>query len=144
MLLIGTYVAQSAIQGLGVFAGEAVGRGRLMWSLNSKFDIFIQEHELEEFPPYMRNYLAHYAYPHMDMPGVLVLDSDNGKFMNHSLSPNTDFRVFDKGYALVDIAAGDEITCNYFEFDPRFMGLFAGRASTAEARPNGNGSSATR
>ena len=134
MLLIGTYVTPSAIQGLGVFAGEAVARGRLMWSLNPKFDIFIREQELDEFPPQMREYLAHYAYPHLELPGVMILDSDNGKFMNHSLSPNTDFRVFDKGYALVDIAAGDEITCNYFEFDPRFTGLFgAGRAASAEA-----------
>ena len=93
----------------------------------------------------MREYLAHYAYPHLELPGVMILDSDNGKFMNHSLSPNTDFRVFDKGYALVDIAAGDEITCNYFEFDPRFTGLFgAGRAASTEARPNGNGSSKKR
>ncbi|HCL61192.1 MAG TPA: hypothetical protein DIC31_01710 [Rhizobiales bacterium] len=105
-----------------------------MWSLNPKFDIFIREQEFEELPPHMREYLAHYAYPHLELPGVMILDSDNGKFMNHSLSPNTDFRVFDKGYALVDIAAGDEITCNYFEFDPRFTGLFgAGRAASAEA-----------
>ena len=60
--------------------------------------------------------------------------------MNHSLSPNTDFRIFDKGYALVDIAAGDEITCNYFEFDPRFTGMFgAGRAAAVRTRPHGNG-----
>jgi hypothetical protein len=60
------------------------------------------------------------------MPGVVIVDSDNGRFMNHSLSPNTDFRIFDKGYALVDIARGDEITCNYYEFDPTFAGLFPG------------------
>jgi hypothetical protein len=44
--------------------------------------------------------------------------------MNHCLSPNTDFRIFDRGYALVDIAPGDEITCNYHEFDPSFVGFF--------------------
>jgi hypothetical protein len=51
------------------------------------------------------------------MPGVVCLESDHGKFMNHSLTPNTDFSVFDKGYALTDIAQGDEITCNYHECD---------------------------
>ena len=52
-----------------------------------------------------------------------VLDCDDGKFMNHSEQPNTDFRVFDKGYALTDIAVGEEITCNYYEFDPAFRGF---------------------
>ena len=50
--------------------------------------------------------------------GVQVFPS-----MNHNVRPNTDFRVFDKGYAIVDIAAGEEITCNYFEFDPEFRGF---------------------
>ena len=71
----------------------------------------------------MHDYIARYSYPHLEMPGVVVVDSDNGRFMNHSMQPNTDFRVFDKGYALVDIAAGEEITCNYHEFDPGFREL---------------------
>jgi hypothetical protein len=53
-----------------------------------------------------------------------MLESDYGKFMNHSLTPNTDFRVFDKGYALTDIARGEEITCNYHECDLTFPGFF--------------------
>ena len=59
--------------------------------------------------------------------------------MNHNERPNTDFTVFDRGYALVDIQKGEEITCNYFEFDPSFAGF--GHASTAEAlseRPHTN------
>lgn len=126
MLLIGTYVAQSQIQGLGVFAGEFVPAGRLIWSLNPKFDIFVQETEIGTLPPHMQSFISRYSYPHLDMPGFVVVDVDNGRFMNHSLSPNTDFRIFDKGYAVTDIAAGDEITCNYHEFDPNFMGIFAG------------------
>jgi SET domain-containing protein len=124
MLLISTYLAPSAIEGLGVFAGEPVRRGQLMWSLHPKFDIFVQMGKIESYPPHMQDYIARYTYPHLEMPGVVILDSDNGKFMNHSLKPNTDFRIFDKGYALVDIAHGEEITCNYHEFDPRFVGFF--------------------
>jgi hypothetical protein len=55
--------------------------------------------------------------------------------LNHSLKPNTDFRIFDKGYALVDIPQGDEITCNYHEFDPTFAGYFpAVQAAVSAAR----------
>ena len=124
MLTVSTYLAPSAIDGLGVFSGEYIERGRLLWSLNPKFDIFIHASEIEAYPPFLREFVARYTYPHLEMPGVVVLDSDNGRFMNHTLTPNTDFRIFDKGYALFDIAQGEELTCNYHEFDPNFVGYF--------------------
>lgn len=124
MLLINTYVAQSEIQGLGVFAGESVARGSLIWELHPKFDISIDATEISTLPEHVRVFLARYTYPHLEMPGFVVLDADGGRYMNHSLTPNTDFRIFDKGFALVDIAVGEEITCNYFEFDPTFTGFF--------------------
>jgi SET domain-containing protein len=133
MLTVSSYVAPSAIEGLGVFAGEPIARGQLMWSLDPKFDIFIQVSEIEAYPAHLQDYLARYTYPHLEMGGVVILDSDNGKFMNHSLAPNTDFRIFDKGYALVDIARGDEITCNYHEFDQGFAGFFTGVPATLSA-----------
>lgn len=74
-------------------------------------------------PAHMQDYVARYSYPHLEIDGVRIVDCDDGKFMNHTERPNTDFRVFDKGYAIVDIAAGEEITCNYFEFDPDFRGF---------------------
>ena len=146
MLLISTYLAQSSIEGIGVFAAEPVARGRLMWSLNTKFDVFVHPHEIEGLPPHMQDFIARYSYPHLEMPGVVIVDSDNGRFMNHSLSPNTDFRIFDKGYALVDIAVGGELTCNYHEFDPSFRGFFAvpPPAKTNGRRARANGSSARR
>jgi SET domain-containing protein len=134
MLMLSTYLAPSAIEGLGVFAGEFIERGRLVWSLNPKFDIFIPVTEIETYPLHMQDYIARYTYPHLEMEGVVILDSDNGKFMNHSLAPNTDFRIFDTGYALIDIAQGEELTCNYHEFDPSFAGYFPNiQAAAADA-----------
>jgi SET domain-containing protein len=126
MLLISTYVAPSSIQGLGVYAGEFIEGGRLIWSLNPKFDIFVHESEIGALPPHMQTFMAHFGYPHLEMAGFVILDADNGRFMNHSLAPNTDFRIFDKGYAIADIAEGEEITCDYHEFDPNFVGFFSG------------------
>jgi len=124
MLTVSTYLAPSAIEGLGVFTGEYIERGKLLWSLNPKFDIFIDPSEVNAYPPFLQDFISRYTYPHLERPGVVVLDSDNGRFMNHSLAPNTDFRIFDKGYALFDIAPGEELTCNYYEFDPTFVGFF--------------------
>ncbi len=140
MLTVSSYVAPSAIEGLGVFAGEFIPAGRLMWDLNPKFDIFIDRLEIESFPQHMQDFIARYSYPHLERPGVVVVDSDNGRFMNHCLTPNTDFRVFDKGYALVDISRGEELTCNYHEFDPTFAGFFpAVQAAMSAARLHAGG-----
>jgi SET domain-containing protein len=125
MMLFRTYVAMSEIQGLGVFAGEFIPKGSKIWALDPKFDLLITPNEVEALPPHMQEFVGRYGYPHMELPGIIVLDSDHGKFMNHSLTPNTDFRVFDVGYALVDIAEGEEINCNYFEFNPAFRGFAA-------------------
>jgi SET domain-containing protein len=145
MLMVSTYLAPSAIEGLGVFAGESIKREHLLWSLNSQFDVFVKQSEIEELPPHMQDYLARYCYPHLEMPGLIVLDGDNGRYMNHSLAPNTDFRIFDKGYALVDIGQGDELTCNYHEFDPTFTGFFDNpRAEVANRWPRANGRSQRR
>jgi SET domain-containing protein len=123
MMLVRTFVASSAIQGLGVFAGEFIPAGRQLWMLNPKFDIFVHVHEIAMLPAHMQDYVARYSYPHLEISGVRILDCDDGKFMNHSEQPNTDFRVFDKGFAIADIAVGKEITCNYSEFDPAFTGF---------------------
>ncbi len=120
MLMVSTYLAPSAIEGLGVFAGEFIERGRLVWSLNPLFDISIRESEIEGLPQHMQDFIKRYTWTYLKMPGVVFLEGDYGKFMNHSLTPNTDFRVFDKGYALTDIAQGEEITCNYHECDDTF------------------------
>ena len=123
MMLVRTYLAPSEIQGLGVFAGEFIACGRQMWALNPKFDIFVHTSELPKLPAHMHDYVTRYSYPHLKLPGVRIIDCDDGKFMNHNEQPNTDFCVFDKGYALTDIAVGEEITCNYYEFDPAFRGF---------------------
>jgi SET domain-containing protein len=140
MLTVSTYLAPSAIEGLGVYSGEYIERGRLIWSLNPKFDIFIHPSEIETYPTYLQDFIARYTYPHLEIPGVVILDSDNGRFMNHSLSPNTDFHIFDKGYALFDIPQGEELTCNYHEFDPTFVGFFpAVQAVAVESRLHAGG-----
>lgn len=137
MLLVSTYVAQSPIEGLGVFAAEPLKAGQLIWSLNLKFDLFIEESEIDGLPPQIRDYFARYTYPHPERPGIVVFESDNGRYMNHSATPNTDFRIFEKGYALVDVAVGEELTCNYYEIDPEFVDFVVTAAPQTGARSNG-------
>ena len=129
MMLVRTYLSNSTIEGVGIFAAEPIKAGEVIWRLEPKFDVFLSESDIENLPPHMRDFIERYTYPHIRQEGVLILESDNGRFMNHSDTPNTDFTGFDKGYAIRDIAAGEEITCNYYEFDNTFRGWFPTLAS---------------
>ena len=116
MLLVNTYVAPSSIEGVGVFAAEPIQKGTLIWQLDPDFDRLIPMSRYENAPPHQRVLFDRYAYPSPDLAGFLVYEVDNGRFMNHSDTPNTDFSGYGGGTASRDIAAGEEITCNYHEF----------------------------
>ncbi len=50
MLLIRTYVAQSAIEGVGVFAAEPISKGASIWRLDPDFDRLIPMEKYEAAP----------------------------------------------------------------------------------------------
>jgi hypothetical protein len=120
MLRIPTYVAASAIEGVGVFAAEPVAAGTTIWRFNPDFDLLIPIEKYRAAEPHVRDLLDRYAYPSPDHSGHIVYETDNGRFMNHDAEPNTDFSVHGGGTATRDIAAGEEITCDYGEFFPQF------------------------
>lgn len=120
-MLVPTYVAPSAIEGVGVFAAEDISVGSLIWHLDPEFDRLIPRIALADVPGHFREFVERYTYPHPDDATLSVLEVDNGRFMNHdTIAPNTDFSVPTRGVALRDIAKGEELTCNYAEFDPEF------------------------
>ena len=123
MMLVATSVRASAIEGVGVFAVDFIPAGTPIWALDERFDKVFTEEEVASFPKNVQDYFARYGYPHMERDGFVVLELDNGRFMNHGLQPNTDFTRPDVGYAIADIHAGEELICNYFEFDRSFMGF---------------------
>jgi uncharacterized protein len=116
MLLVNTYVASSSIEGVGVFAAEPVEAGEPIWRLDPDFDRLIPVRAYECSPPHVKALLDRYAYPSPDRPGFIVYEVDNGRFMNHSETPNTDFSAGEGGTALRDIQAGEELTCDYRQF----------------------------
>ena len=121
MLLVPTYLAPSAIHGTGLFAAEPIAKGTKIWEFLPGLDVEIEVAHLEHPIPAIRAYLRRYTYPHPTREGFVVLDGDNGRFMNHDNAPNTDFTIPEVGYARTDIAAGDELTTDYNEFAPGFI-----------------------
>ena len=130
MMLVKTFVAASAIEGVGVFTAEPISKGTVTWSFDPMFDRLIPLADYNSAQPLMRDFLDKYCYPWSDKPGFLIFETDNGRFMNHSEMPNLDFSESGGSRALRDIAAGEELTCNYADFDPDFE-LMPGKAAKA-------------
>ena len=139
MMIVANYVGPSDIEGVGVFAAEPIAAGTAIWTLDERFDHLIPVDEIAGLHPVLRAAVERYGYPHMTRSGIRVVEFDNGRFMNHAAWPNTNFTDPETGWAIRDIAAGEELTCDYGEFDPgfamepgrRFVGNGAGEPAPA-------------
>ena len=100
----------SAEIGHGVFATTFIPRGTLVWVFD-EFDRVLTPSHVHRLPPLLGAVVAKYGYVRAD--GNTVLCWDLGRYMNHACAPTSR----DVGDALVvavrDIAADDELTCDY-------------------------------
>jgi len=152
MMMVDTEVRQSPIHGLGVFLTAPVKAGTLLWRFDSRVDRVYTEAEIEALPPHIQEYLRIYSTWH-EPTGLYVLCGDNGRYVNHSDTPNTvsSASCFGDDHAAVDLPAGAEWTSDYrlicdrvrqegMEFTPP-MALAGGGgvfpALPGAARPNG-------
>ncbi len=136
MLIVPTYVGPSEIEGVGIFATEFIPAGTDIWLLDERFDHIVPTADIRTMPPALSTMMERYGYPHMTRPGYTVVEFDNGRFMNHSDEPNTNFTQPDRGWTIRDVAAGEELTCDYGEFDPSFV-MLPGRRFSPPPHLNG-------
>jgi uncharacterized protein len=125
MLLIDTYLDKSPIQGMGVFAKNAISKGTVIWRLDERFDRLIEVEVYENTTGPLRSYLDRYCYPRRSDPRFIVFEADDARYMNHADEPNFGFSSENEAVALRDIAAGEELTCDYnffFEDGFEFLG----------------------
>jgi len=113
MMLVPCYLAPSAIEGLGVFCSRPIEKGEAVWHFDATLDQLIPLANLARYPDHIRTFIDRYSYTYVHDHDFVVLDADEGRFMNHADTPNLDFTDSEWGYALVDIPAGVELTCNY-------------------------------
>lgn len=120
MILVRTRVAPSTIHGLGLLAVEAIPRGTAIWRFEPGFDREFSPIQFAALPPEARAHLRWFAYVDAGT-GLRVLSGDHTCFMNHAPTPNTGAAVNSlppiTTVALRDIAAGEELTCDYRAFD---------------------------
>lgn len=120
MLLVNTYVAPSRIHGMGLFAAEPIALGAPFWRFEPGFDQGIAAERLAAWPPLTQQHIRWFAYL-SQTDGHYILSGDFCCFMNHAEEPNTGAPAGVQPpvttIALRDIAAGEELTCDYFAFD---------------------------
>ncbi len=96
MLLVKTYLDRSAIHGIGLFAGERIRKGTVIWRRSPEIDLLLTA------------------------LGKFVLCGDDARFFNHADAPNC-HDIPDEGggptVAARDIEAGEELTSDYASFD---------------------------
>ena len=120
MMLIETRVQPGAIHGLGLFAVKFVARGTPVWKFEPGFDHDFSPEQFAALPALARQHTRHFCFVR-PADGHVILSGDHACFINHSASPNTGAAGAAAPpvvtAALRDIAAGEEITCNYFDYD---------------------------
>lgn len=118
MLLVDVYLDRSALEGIGVFAKQAIAKGTAVWKLHPEYDLLIPVAQWEAETGSVKTYLDRYAYPSREKPGFIIFEADDARYMNHADDPNCDVSDEAVHRALRDIAAGEELTCDYNCFFP--------------------------
>ena len=119
MLLVKTYLAESGIHGIGLFAAQRIPKGTVVWRLEPALDLELTEAQIEALAPAAREQIEKYIYLDHELR-KLVLCGDDARFFNHSEEPNChDFPDADGGTTVAarDIAEGEELTSDYSRFD---------------------------
>ncbi len=125
MLLIKTYIDKDNYGGRGIFAAEDISAGTVIWRYHPDYTKLISVEDYFAANDAQKEIYQKYSYPIYDPLGTppmvgLLINFDNSRYTNHDENPNTGHTDDDPdiNIALRDIAKGEEITCNYREFDP--------------------------
>jgi len=120
MMLVETYVGPSALHRSGLFATVFIACGTPIWRFQPGFDQVFSPEQFAALPPRAQQHTRWFCFVSKEN-GQIILSGDHACFINHSLSPNTGAPARATSavctVALRDIAPGEEITCNYFDYD---------------------------
>lgn len=120
MMLIRTRVGPSSIHGMGLFTVDAVPAGTPIWRFQPGFDHAFSPEAYQSLPAIARDHTRWFCFVRKENRHV-ILSGDHACFINHAPNPNTgappNGATPVTTVALRDIAAGEEITCNYADYD---------------------------
>lgn len=117
MLVVPTYIKQSTIQGMGLFAAAPIKKGDIIWKYVPELDFGLTQEQVDALPQYAKKSFLNYCYVDNDL-GLHILCFDDARFMNHSNTPTTiqvENDIDSQGYTVAarNIDADEELTCDY-------------------------------
>ncbi len=120
MMRLRTGVAPSTIHGMGLFTVEPVLKGTPVWRFEPGFDHDFSPERFAALPPLARDHTRWFCFV-SKVDGHVILSGDHACFINHSPKNNTGAppnpQPLVTTIALRDLAAGEEITCDYWSYD---------------------------
>ena len=126
MLRVETEVRPSEIAGLGLFAVGYIAAGEIIWQFVEGFDYLLTNEAFAELSPEEQVelvYKHYYSHELGGAAGAYIVMGDNAVYFNHSDTPNTQTVPDQAGQkegmtvAARNILPGEELTCDYNEFD---------------------------
>lgn len=122
MLRVKTCIRKSKINGLGLFADQHIPKGTVTWEFDKNFDPAFNKKQINKLLEIDKDYLLKYAYFDKTL-NKYVLCSDNQRYINHSKnkSKRNINSTITKDIAARDIKKGEELLCDYNQFDPDYF-----------------------
>jgi len=122
-MLVRTVVRPSQIEGLGIFADEEIVEGQAVWQFTPGLDLIVERRLLKGLSEAAYQQFIKYAYI-SKKTGEYILCFDDARFFNHHGAPNISCKPSPQAIAEEDVCIanrtihrGEELTCNYREFD---------------------------
>lgn len=113
-------VRRSPIHGLGIFATKPIAKGEAVTGWRADKDFSLGEGMWLLLPPNLRAYLYTFCWKGKS-DNRWYGSHDGARYTNHSTTPNLTYvEAARTSYAARDIAADEELTENYEEFDAVF------------------------
>lgn len=119
MLRVRTYLHNSAVHGIGLFVGEDIPKGTVVWEFNPHVDLVYTPEQWQTLSagiaPQSLEALKRYSYKEN---GNYYLCLDNAQFMNHSANQFNveNDRKTNIMRACCDIWKDEELLCDYFQY----------------------------
>lgn len=119
--MVKTKIGASGTHGIGLFADEFIPKGTTTWRFMPGLDLIVPHDILLQLSEPARAQFLNYCYVDK-FTKHFILCFDDERFINHSKNPNIaqskqGSEIEGVEIALRDIQKGDELTCDYEEFD---------------------------
>jgi uncharacterized protein len=116
MLLVNCSLGPSKIDGFGLIAREFIPKGKRVWTFNPHFDLALTEAQVRALSAAAQDQVIHYAF-FDSLTKRFILSSDDDRFTNHNDNPSTHLEGAYGTVAVRNIEVGEEVTCDYREFE---------------------------